>query len=89
MTNIQGTAIIRDRGQLTIPDKIREALKWSTPNSVVSLTTTSKNELIISTYKEQEQVNWPEIWARIKRSRSYKGKRGNLSRFIALDRENH
>ncbi len=88
MANIQGTAIIRDRGQLTIPDKIRQTLKWPMPNSVVSLATTSQNELIISPYETQER-DWTQIWKNIDASRSYKGKRGNLSGFISLDRENH
>jgi len=87
--NIQGTATIRDRGQLTIPDKIRVALKWPVPNSVVSLATTSRNELVIKPYEVQKMVNWAQIWANIKMSRSFIGKKGNLSNFIIIDREDH
>lgn len=89
MSIVQVTAIIRDRGQLTIPDKIREALKWPIPNSVVSLITTFRNELVIIPYERQKKVNWSQVWSNIKESRSYKGKRGNLSSFIVSDRENH
>ncbi|MBI2641665.1 hypothetical protein HYW87_03670 [Candidatus Roizmanbacteria bacterium] len=89
MTDIRGTAIIRDRGQLTIPEKIRGVLKWSSPNSVVSLATVSGNELIIRPYERQKVTDWMKIWENIRKSRSYKGKRGNLSGFIVLDRESH
>ncbi|EKD99401.1 MAG: hypothetical protein ACD_22C00266G0003 [uncultured bacterium] len=86
-----GTAVIRDRGQLTIPEKIRGLLKWSSPNSVVSLCTTTRNELIIRPYnsKEKTLVDWDSIWMNIDLSRSYKGKRGNLSEFVSFDRESH
>lgn len=89
MTNIQGTAIIRDRGQLTIPEKIRDVLKWPSPNSVVSLATTSRNELVIKPYKDERQIDWSGIWLKIDLSRSYRGKQGNLANFIAIDRINH
>ena len=89
MTNVQGTAIIRERGQLTIPEKIRQVLKWSSPNSVVSLTATSRDELVIRPFEGKKQTDWSNIWINIDLSRSYVGKRGNLSGFTASDRENH
>jgi len=89
MLNIQGTAIIRDRGQITIPEKIRKSLRWPTTNSVVSLLTTAQNEIIIKPYKGTKEVNWSHLWNSIELSRSYYGKRGNLSSFISSDRENH
>ncbi|OGK37751.1 hypothetical protein A3B02_00500 [Candidatus Roizmanbacteria bacterium RIFCSPLOWO2_01_FULL_42_14] len=89
MDNTQGTAIIRDRGQFTIPDRIREALKWALPNSVVSLVTTSKNELLIKPYQASMDIDWEQMWKEIYKARSVKGKRGNLSNFITSDRENH
>ena len=89
MVNIQGTAVIRDRGQLTIPEKIREFLKWSSHNSVVSLITVSRDELVIRPFEGKKQIDWSIIWMNIELSRSYVGKRGNLSSFITSDRENH
>jgi bifunctional DNA-binding transcriptional regulator/antitoxin component of YhaV-PrlF toxin-antitoxin module len=89
MNKAEGTAIIRDRGQLTIPEKIRKALKWSHTNSVVSLTATSNDELIIKPYKNEEKTDWERIWLDIDLSRSYKSKKGNLAKFIVNDRENH
>ena len=89
MSNIQGTAIIRDRGQITIPEKIRRTLKWPSTNSVVSLATTLQNEIVISPYESSRQVNWSQIWNNVELSRSYQGKQGNLSNFILSDRESH
>lgn len=89
MSNIQGTAIIRDRGQITIPEKIRRTLRWPTTNSVVSLVTTVQNEIIIKPYDNAKEINWSQIWNNIELSRSYQGKQGNLSKFVSSDRENH
>lgn len=89
MSKVYGTAIIRDRGQLTIPEKIRIALKWSFPNSVVSLVTTSGNALLIKPFEVKDQTDWADIWMNIELCRSYKGDRGNLSGFIIADREVH
>ena len=87
--NTQGTAIIRNRGQLTIPERVRTSLKWPTPNSVVSLTVTSRNEIVIKPYEGKKQINWSDLWTNIELSRSYLGKKGNLSSFVSSDRENH
>jgi bifunctional DNA-binding transcriptional regulator/antitoxin component of YhaV-PrlF toxin-antitoxin module len=89
MINIQGTAVIRDRGQLTIPEKFRKVLRWSTPNSVVSVIANSGNELVIQPFEGKRQTDWSAICLNIDLSRSYVGKNGNLSSFIATDRENH
>jgi len=86
MTNIQGTAIIRDRGQLTIPEKVREALDWAKPFAVVSITT-STDEIIIKPYVEK--VDWDQIKKDIRKLRSYKGVQGSMSEFIAEDRYRH
>lgn len=88
MNNIQVTAIIRDRGQLTIPDKIRKTLTWTKPNTVISIQTNQQREIIIKSFTTQA-TDWDDIWRRIKRSQSLKGKRGNLSSFIISDREKH
>ena len=89
MNNNQGTAIIRERGQLTIPDKIRQLLKWSSANSVVSIKIISENTLLIKPYEPYKKIEWDKIWEKIETVRSYKGKKGNLSSFIVSDREAH
>ncbi len=89
MTITQGTAIIRNRGQLTIPEKIRGILKWPVSNSVVSITITTNSEILIKPYGSDKKTNWIAVWKEINRVRSFKGGRGNLANFISIDRQNH
>lgn len=91
MNNIQTTAIIRNRGQLTIPDVIRRAYDWIKTESVVKIIYRSPQEIVITPYIQEnvKKTNWKKVWAAIHKARSFKGKRGNLSKFIAEDRYNH
>ena len=87
--SIQTTAVIRDRGQLTIPEKIRKQRKWATHTSVVTISSENPDEIVIKPYPSK-QVDWDKLWKQIKRVRAFKGKgRGNLSQFIAEDRLRH
>lgn len=80
-------AIVRHRGQLTIPDSVRKFLPWLSPLSPVNIRVTSAQEIIISPH-HQEGVDWDLLWKRIKRVRAYKGAgEGDLSTFIAHDRQ--
>jgi len=89
MNIIQTTAVMRNRGQLTIPDKIRNILGWVKTDSVITIKVIGKNELLIRPYQfEGNNNNWQKIWNNIELSRSFKGGAGNLSKFIAEDREN-
>ncbi len=85
------TATIRQRGQLTIPDKIRDKIVWLKDNSVVSINTNKDGDIVITPYKTTltDKPDWDEIWRKIKLVRSFKGKRGNLSQFIIEDRKRH
>lgn len=91
--NIQTTAIVRNRYQITIPDEIRKVLDWAKPNSVVSVGVTANKELLIKPFEPDEgkKIDWREVWKAIHEARaiSAKGKRGSLSRFIVKDRERH
>lgn len=90
MQKIQTVGIIRDRGQLTIPDDIREHLKWAQASSVVTITTEKSDEIVIKPHQPKKEVDWDRLWKQIKRVRAFKGKgRGNLSQFIIEDRETH
>lgn len=81
-------SIVRERGQLTIPDSIRKLVNWVTPLSAVSISIINPDEIIIRPHQPQKKVDWDKLWARIKRVRAFKGKgRGNLSAFIVEDRE--
>ncbi|MBI4066931.1 AbrB/MazE/SpoVT family DNA-binding domain-containing protein [Candidatus Gottesmanbacteria bacterium] len=86
---IQSTSIIRQRGQLTIPDGIREKVSWVAPGSVVTVTQMKPDEIIVRPYSaKKNKVDWDELWRKINLARSYKGKyKGSLSKFIAKDRE--
>ena len=80
-------SIIRNRGQLTIPDSIRALREWATANSVVTITSEQPDEIVIRPHKKE--YDWDKMWQLINKSRSFKGKRGNLSKFIAEDRYSH
>jgi AbrB family looped-hinge helix DNA binding protein len=84
------TSVIRNRGQLTIPDKIRESYGWTSPNSVVNIISNNNDEIVIRPHRinTKSEIDWDKLWEDIQRVRSYKGKgRGNLSKFIAEDRQ--
>jgi bifunctional DNA-binding transcriptional regulator/antitoxin component of YhaV-PrlF toxin-antitoxin module len=89
MNRVYGTAVIRERGQLTIPEKIREVRSWASPVSVVTITSTKPNEIVIQPYSPQKAVDWNRIWENIAKSRSFKGKKVKLSEFIIKDRSRH
>ncbi len=85
---MKNVVIIRDRGQLTIPDAIRKSVSWATPFSAVSITVTKPEEIVIRPH--QVKVDKKEIWALVNKSRSNKG-RGKRSAITSLDhdRANH
>jgi len=89
MKQIQTKSIVRQRGQLTIPDSIRGTTSWVTPGSVVIITRVKADEIVIKPHKEETGViNWNKLWRNIELSRSHKGKySGSLSEFIVRDRE--
>ena len=80
---------IRQRGQLTIPDKVREAVQWLTPGSVVTFTASEEEVRVVPYRKKKEEVDWKRIWDDIHVVRSFNGERGNLSAFITKDRQSH
>ena len=80
-------SIIRNRGQLTIPDSIRALREWASSNSAVTITSEHPDEIVIRPHKKD--YDWDKMWQMINKSRSFKGKRGNLSKFIAEDRYSH
>jgi bifunctional DNA-binding transcriptional regulator/antitoxin component of YhaV-PrlF toxin-antitoxin module len=86
------TATIRQRGQLTIPDVLREKFSWLREHAVVTIVASPAGEVVIRPLGSQtpsDAPDWDDIWRKIRLVRSFKGKRGNLSRFIARDRYSH
>ncbi|OGM27888.1 hypothetical protein A2627_02025 [Candidatus Woesebacteria bacterium RIFCSPHIGHO2_01_FULL_39_28] len=88
---LQTTSIVRDRGQLTIPDLIRSRTDWVSPGSVVTVAQVKADEIVIRPRTTQKRVDADDLWRRIRLVRSFKGKGKliSLSEFIMMDRENH
>lgn len=80
-------SIIRNRGQLTIPDSIRALREWASPNSAVMISSERPDEIVIRPHKRE--YDWDKMWKLIEKARSFKGEGGNLSKFIAEDRYRH
>ncbi len=88
MTQVQATGIIRQRGQLTIPETIRSKISWVDVGSVVEISSQKNDEIIVRPYsKKKKAASWKTLWKKMKRVRAFKGKNKNsLSSFIAQDR---
>ena len=81
-------SIIRDRGQLTIPDSVRKIVNWVTPMSAVTISVMKPDEIIITPH--QKQVDWDQVWENIRKSRALKGKGSiNTAEFLQQDRRSH
>jgi bifunctional DNA-binding transcriptional regulator/antitoxin component of YhaV-PrlF toxin-antitoxin module len=81
-------SIIRDRGQLTIPDSIRSIVNWMTPMSAVSISVVKPDEIIIRPHNSF--IDSSKIWEQIKNSRLIKGKGGiSTLEFLQQDRQSH
>ena len=81
-------SIIRDRGQLTIPDNIRRVINWVTPMSAVTISVVEPDEIVIKPHRKQ--YDWDKIWDAVRRARAIKGKgKGSAAEFIEKDRHSH
>lgn len=86
--NMKTVSIIRDRGQLTIPNSIRDLVPWAIPSSAVSISVINSDEIRIKPH--QKQYNWDKIWKGIKKSRAIKGKYAlSAAEIIHKDRQSH
>ncbi len=85
---VRATAIIRQRGQLTLPENIRSVRKWVSTDSVVTVISDKPDEIVIKPHSSQKHLDWDKLWKQIKRVRSFKGrgKPVSISSFIARDR---
>lgn len=84
--------MVRQRGQLTIPDKLRDWLGWPHAGDVVMVEGNGE-EITIKKYtqKSQKEVDWDQIWAHVRLTRSFKSKGHDVSasQFVIEDRERH
>lgn len=86
------TATIRQRGQLTIPDTIRDRFPWIKTDAVVTLDASDPTRIVIQPFamNVSDKPDWDLIWKMIARARAIPGKgKMNASEFIAQDRYNH
>lgn len=81
-------SIVRDRGQLTIPDSIRRIVTWITPMSAVTISVIKPDEITIKPH--QTQVDWDQVWENIRKSRAILSKgKINAAEFLEQDRSSH
>lgn len=82
-------SIIRDRGQLTIPDSIRKRIKWVGPMSAVSVTLVKPDEIVIK--PNSAHIEWDEVWSSIDKARKISASANSLpaSEFLQADRASH
>lgn len=80
--------IVRNRGQITIPDSIRKTVGWVSPMSAVSISVVKPDEIVLKPH--QTKLNWDHIWKKIEASRAISG-RGTESaaEFLEKDRKSH
>lgn len=88
-TLLVSTATIRQRGQLTIPDKIRALFSWASIHAPVKITATVDEKILIEEAGKPTVIDWKKLRKQLDRVSLYKGTRGNLSGFIAEDRKSH
>lgn len=86
--SLSKVAIIRQRGQITIPDSIRKSARWITANQPVNISIAGDREIII-TPATNDATDWDHLWQEIDKVRSLPGKKADVSKFIAADRTKH
>lgn len=85
---MQIISIIRERGQLTIPESIRRTVGWANPMSAVSISVIKPNEIVIKPHTQN--LDWNKIWENIRRSRTITGKgKISASEYLGIDRNSH
>ncbi len=85
---MQIVGIIRERGQLTIPESVRKIVNWANPMSAVSITVIKPDEIIIKPHSQF--LDSEQIWENIRKSRIIPGKgKISASQFLKTDRSEH
>ena len=81
-------SIVRERGQLTIPDSIRRIAHWITPMSAVSISVVTPDEIILRPHSQT--LDKEKIWENIRKSRAIKARNAvSALEIIENDRRNH
>jgi bifunctional DNA-binding transcriptional regulator/antitoxin component of YhaV-PrlF toxin-antitoxin module len=85
---MKSISIIRDRGQLTIPDSIRKTVNWINPLSAVSITVVKPDEIVIRPH--QSYIDWETIENNMKILQAYSGKsKLSAAEILEHDRQSH
>lgn len=81
--------IVRNRGQITIPDSIRKIVGWVNPQSAVSISVVKPDEIVLRPQKKL--VDYDKLWEMIEKSRSLGVGRATEStaEFLEKDRRSH
>ena len=85
---MQVTSVIRNRGQLTIPDSIRKLVGWAGTMSAVTIMVNRQDEILIR--PKTKAVDMEELWKRINEVRNLRaGESFDSLDFIQKDRQSH
>ena len=86
---MKNVVIVRNRGQITIPDSIRKAVGWVNPMSAISITVVKPDEIVMR--PQMRVVDRNKLWEMIERSRSLGNGRATQSaaEFLERDRKSH
>ena len=86
---MKAVSIIRQRGQLTIPDSIRQLVGWINPNSAVTISVVKPDEVVIRPHAKL--IDKSQIWENVRKARAIKGKGRTTSaaEFLIKDRQSH
>lgn len=86
---MKAVSIIRERGQLTIPDNIRKVVNWVSPLSAVSISVVKPDEIVIKPHTKL--IDKDQVWENVRKARAIKGKGSTTSavEFLIKDRQSH
>lgn len=76
---------VRDRYQVTIPEKIRKEVDWLEPQVPVEITLVDENTFTVRKYKQKE-VDWNDVWKVIKELEN-EGENIDSTDFLRKDRD--
>lgn len=85
---IRKIAIVRERGQLTMPDQIRRLAQWTRTSSAVVFLMDKSDEIKIIPHESIRKVEWEKLRSSIESVREIKGKgKFSNSEYIRKNRE--
>lgn len=87
---MNNVSIIRQRGQLTIPDSIRKQATWARADAVVEVSLKNNNEILVRPHASKKAVDRQQLKANLSAVSDANAKFGrtiDLTQFIIDDRE--